>query len=249
MNVPPLVVISLLATPRPLPFTYTYDTLSQGTSEVEQYTDLVPAKVKAGKNVLSTQMQFEFETGITDRVELGLYATFVPMKDAPELPVGNGAKQRLRVRLAEEGKWPIDIALYGEVVEQENEFELEGKLILQRRFGKLRVVGNAWFEREWEFGGHFAWVANPTLGATYELHPSVHLGFESWLRAVLPDVEHEKEFAHGPHLYAGPTFMVNFGRFWFSSGFYLRTTDFGRALNPGEGFGALWFRSLIGVFL
>src|SRR5581483_7091392 len=148
--IPALSVVAILATPRPLPFSYTYDTLAKGEIEIEQYTDLSPAKVLAeGKpqNYLAPQMQLEFEAGITNRIELGLYATFTPMASEgvsalPELPVQNGAKQRLRVRLGEEGRWPIDIALYGEVVESDREFEIEGKLILQRRFGHLRVIGN-----------------------------------------------------------------------------------------------------------
>jgi len=255
--IPALSVVAILATPRPLPFSYTYDTLAKGEIEIEQYTDLSPAKVLAeGKpqNYLAPQMQLEFEAGITNRIELGLYATFTPMASEgvsalPELPVQNGAKQRLRVRLGEEGRWPIDIALYGEVVESDREFEIEGKLILQRRFGHLRVIGNFWMEREWEYNGHFATVFNPTLGATYEITPAVHLGAESWMRAVLPDVDHGYEFAHGPHLYAGPVFMASFGRLWWSAGFYLRATDFNRSLEPGEGFGAMWFRSIVGIVL
>lgn len=255
--IPALSVVAILATPRPLPFSYSYDTLGKGDVEIEQYVDLSPARVRSGGktiNYLAPQLQIELETGLSNRVELGLYATFTPMASAgvsalPELPVGNGAKQRLRVRLGEEGRWPIDIAVYGEVVESDREFELEGKLILQRRIGRLRIIGNAWVEREWEYVGHFAWVMNPTLGATYEITPTLHLGAEAWLRWVIPDVDEEKEFSHGPHLYAGPTMMVNFGRVWWAGGFYLRTTDFGRNLNAGEGFGAMWFRSIVGVNL
>lgn len=247
------LVATLLASPRPLPFSYTYDTLPKGAIEIEQYVDLSPAKIRSGGKTVTAlppQFQTELEVGISDRVELGLYATFTPMPGTPELPVGNGAKQRLRVRIAEEGDLPVDIALYGEVVETDREFEIEGKLILQRRIAnRLRVVGNWWVEREWEFNGHYAWVLNPTLGATVEITPSVHLGAEAWMRVALPDVNDEYEFAHGPHLYAGPTMMLNFGRLWWSTGMYLRTTDFGRSLHAGEGYGAMWFRSLVGIIL
>ena len=37
------LVATLLASPRPLPFSYTYDTLPKGAIEIEQYVDLSPA--------------------------------------------------------------------------------------------------------------------------------------------------------------------------------------------------------------
>ena len=36
---------------------------------------------------------------------------------APNMPEGTGVKQRLRYRFADAGRWPIDVAVYGEVVE------------------------------------------------------------------------------------------------------------------------------------
>ena len=71
------------ATPRPLPFTYTYDTLGKGETELEQYVDLTPVKAidsSSGKPVwyTATQFQTEFEHGLTDRLELGLYVAFMP---------------------------------------------------------------------------------------------------------------------------------------------------------------------------
>ena len=51
-------------------------------------------------------------------------------------------KQRLRYKLADTGVWPIDVSLYGELVENEREFELEAKVILQRRLGIARIMAN-----------------------------------------------------------------------------------------------------------
>ena len=136
-------------------------------------------------------MQMEFEIGLTDRLELGLYVTYVPQlgqdyyMTAP-MPWGNGAKQRLRYRLADPEAWPVDVALYGEVTENEREIELEAKIILQRRFGRVRVITNLWAEHEFYFDGRREWVFNPTLGATVELSPRYHLGAEGWVRASIP---------------------------------------------------------------
>ena len=244
-------------TPRPLPFTYGYATNGEGSTEVEQYVDLTPVK---GANAeghtqwyLASQFQTEFEYGITNHLELGLYVTFAPKPSdltAAELTEGTGAKQRLRYRFAEEGEWPLDVALYGELVENDMEIEVEGKIILQKRFGRLLVASNLWAEFERYYTNEKALVLNPTLGATYQITPVVNPGIEAWMRAEISNpAEHPVPFGHGPHVLVGPALMLNFGSFWWSTGVYVRATDYGRSPDPGDAPGAIWARSIIGVQL
>jgi hypothetical protein len=252
------------ATPQPLPFTYLYETLPKGSLEVEQYADYTPLKVlDANGNPVTygaSQLQTEFEYGISDRLELGLYVTFAPnggsnYQKTPILTEGNGIKERLRLRLAEEGQWPVDVGLYGELVENERELELEGKIILQRRIGDLRIAANLWAEREYEnFDVHQGdWVINPTLGLTYQVTPVFHPGIESWMRAEYPDSAPARTFNLGPQVYVGPTAMLDFGNFWWSTGAYLRVTDVRHDLDAGlnggapDAFGELWIRMIIGL--
>jgi hypothetical protein len=247
------------ANPRPLPFTYTYATQPEGSAEVEQFIDVTPLEGLSAATGAKTwygamQFQTEFEYGITDRLELGLYVTFAPqpgnITQAANLTEANGSKQRLRLRLAEEGEWPIDVALYGEVVENEREIELEAKVILQRRFGDLRAVANLWFEREYYFENQRDWVLNPTAGLTYQVTPTFQPGIEGWVRAEFPDpAPHPRPFNVGPHYYVGPTVLLSFGKIWWSTGTYVRANDFGRSPQPGDAFGSVWFRSIIGVSL
>jgi hypothetical protein len=257
-----LVTMPALArgTPQPLPFTYIYETLPEGEAEVEQYVDLTPLKVQSSQTgatqfTLASQSQTEFEYGITDRLELGLYVTLLPNPggyvQTPTLTEGNGAKERLRLRLADEGSWPLDVALYGEVVENDREIELEAKVILERRIGDLRIVANLWGEREWYYVKQTDWVINPTLGATYQVIPSFHPGVESWLRAEYPSPAPDRRtFNLGPLVYVGPTAMFNFGKLWWSTGVYLRATNFGHALQPGvDAFGTVWVRTVVGLSL
>ena len=96
-------------------------------------------------------------------------------------------KQRLRLRLAEAGEWPVDTALYFEVVENQRELELEAKIILERRFGDLRAMANLVLEREFYFNGQRDWVLNPTAGLTYQVSAMFHPGIEGWLHAEYPD--------------------------------------------------------------
>ena len=71
------------ANPRPLPFTYQHEQLVEGATELEQYVDFTPVHAAdsiTGDNKTYGLMQFqtEFEHGITDRLELGLYVTYAP---------------------------------------------------------------------------------------------------------------------------------------------------------------------------
>jgi hypothetical protein len=263
----PLLVLALVlvpsvarATPQPLPFTYVYETLPKGGLEVEQYADYTTVKAVDGNSgdihsYGATQFQTEFEYGITDRLELGLYVTFEPgpgtFEQVPVLTEGDGIKERLRLRLAEAGQWPVDVGLYGELVENEREVELEAKVILQRRAGNLRVVANLWGEFEHEFTNDEDWVINPTVGATYQVTPSFHPGVESWLHDEFSSAARSgSAFNLRPQVYVGPTTMVNFGNLWWSTGLYLRVTEFGRALTPGvDSFGSVWARMIIGLSL
>lgn len=259
----PLLVCALSGTasaqitPRPLPFTYGYATNGEGSAEVEQYVDLTPVKGADAEGhtqwYLASQFQTEFEYGITNRLELGLYVTFAPQPSeltGAELTERNGAKQRLRYRIGEEGDLPLDIALYGELVENESEIEVEGKIILQKRFGRLLVATNLWAEFERYFTNEKAVILNPTLGATYQITPVVNPGIEAWMRAEFSKpVEHPVPFGHGPHVLVGPAMMLNFGSFWWSTGVYVRASDYGRSPDPGDAPGAIWARSIIGVQL
>src|SRR5262249_13855194 len=144
-----------------------------------------------------------------DRLELGVYFTFVPrpgdsFTQVATLTEGNGLKQRLRLRLAEAGGGPLDVAFYGEGVGNDPEIELEAKIILQRRIGRVRLATNLWAEREFYYIPQQDWVLNPTLAAAYEISPKVQPGIEGWMRVEFPDpVPHPRPFNVGPHVYAG----------------------------------------------
>ena len=248
------------ANPMPLPYTYTYQTIGKGEGEVEQYVDFVPTKAldPTGNPVwyAATQLQTEFEWGITDHLELGLYATLAPqppggLTSTASLTESNGFKERLRLRIADEGVLPVDMALYGEVVENDLELELEAKIILEKRFGPLRIAANLWGSSSASTPPTSSTGSpTPTLGATYQLSPSVHLGVEGWMRGEWPASNPQpRPFNLGPHGYVGPTVMFDFGKLWWSTGVYLRADEVERAVQPGDAYGWIWVRSIVGVGL
>jgi len=250
------------ANPRALPFTYTTDTLARGAVEIEQYVDLVMLRAISPNSTnvewyLPSAFQTEIEIGLADRLELGLYMTFVP--DAGEqfaskalFPgTGNGLKQRLRYSFADPGALPVDIGVYGELAENEREVELEAKVLLQRRFDRLRIAANLSGELELYFSGQRELVINPSLGATYEIAPNLHVGIDSWLRGEYPrnPPPSERTFGLGPQAYVGPAVMMNFGKLWWAVAGYVRVTDRSHHLIFGEPYGPLYVRSMIGYDL
>jgi hypothetical protein len=255
-----LLSATALANPRPLPFTYQYETLPKGEVEVEQFVDVKPLYVWDADHhsVLEPayQLTTEVEYGLTDRLELGLYMV---MKNEPDSEgagaplIFDGLKQRLRYRIGREGELPIDIALYLEVAELHDEIELEEKVILQKRFGQLKATANLWVEQGFERGGEVSFTLNPTVGLVYELNESATLGAEYWMHAeyVLTGEEGEEspqdEWNHAPHHFVGPAVSLRWDRLWWSTGVYGRLDDFDRVIRPGDKFGKAWVRTVIGL--
>lgn len=253
------------ANPRPLPFTYQHEQLAAGESEIEQFVDFSPTRASDGTTgelawYGLTNYTTEFETGLTDRLELGLYLTLVPIPPADRftaVPTGiesNGIKQRLRYSLAPSGVWPLDVSLYGELSENDHEFEIEAKILLQRRIGIARIIANLSAEQEFYYNGkEHDFVANPSLGVTFEASQRVQPGLEAWMRSEWDENpepgEHARPFELGPHVYLGPTLLLQFGRLWWSNGVYIRTTDRSHTLAAGESYGNLWARTIIGIGL
>jgi hypothetical protein len=250
------------ANPHPLPYSYPYQTLPQGKVEVEAIADIVPVRVAREKldgtrdavTALRYQLQTELELGITDRLELGLYFAFRQgaTADTPALRF-EGMKQRLRYRFAEEGDLPVDIGVYLEVAEFYNEVELEQKLLLSRRFGYLTAVANLWVEQEYYFQDQeWKLIYNPTAGAVYEFSPSFMLGLEYWARGRFDDAasvtgDAAADSPSGARHYLGPTFLLQSGEAWWSTGVYARLDHFSEDAGADDPYGKVWIRTMLGL--
>jgi hypothetical protein len=241
--------------------------LAKGSLEVEMYTDVNPLRVAADPadpsagNMwsLGYQLQTEFEYGLTDRVELGFYQVF----EASPQPGGNnallfdGLKWRARTRLAEANEWPVDVSLYLELETMHDELALEGKVNLQKRLGPVRLLSNLWAEEAFvrpldtkAHGREAEFIINPTLGASLEVTPTFQPGLEYWARGQLRasgDTAQERENSRVHH-FLGPTVHLNFGRLWWSGGLYANLNSVHRP-EPGDDYGPVWFRSVIGLDL
>jgi hypothetical protein len=252
------------ANPRPLPMTYTTDTQPAGGAELELFVDMIPLRALSPTTTqetsyLASAFQLELEIGIAERLELGLYATFVPsfgdqLSNTAQFPgAGNGMKQRLRYTLnPEPDSIPIigNAAVYFELAENEREIEIEGKLLLETRLDRVRVAANLSLEYELYFSGQREWVLNPSAGASYEITPRYHVGLDGFLRAEYPqNPPADRAFGLGPHVYLGPAVLLAFDKVWWSFGAYARLTAAGHDLDPGEPYGRVWLRSVVGFDL
>ncbi len=267
-----LVLIIVLATagvasgtPRVLPFTYPYETPAADSLEVEQYVDIVPIRVARELDdgttdaVYSSRMilNTELEYAVTDRLEVALYFMFQQgaSSDTPFIRF-QGLKQRARYRFAERGELPVDIGIYLEIAEFHNEIELEEKLILGKRFGKLSVHANLWVEQEYYWQVQESkFIYNPTFGLAYELSPRFSAGLEYWVRGRFDartdvnDLDPQLSAVAGTVHYVGPTFLAQKGRLFFSVGAYLRADKLTSSAEAGDQFGKLWIRTIVGLDL
>ncbi len=223
--------------------------------ELEQYVDASPLRAADGAGATTADvgytLQTELEYGLTDRLELGLYLVFA--NDAGGPLFFDGTKQRLRWRLAEQGDWPVDVALYGEVSECHDELELEEKLILQERWDRVKVAANLWFEQAFtRYQGTPAVLFRPTVGVTGQITPMLHVGAEYWAIGRLDprgQPSGSDVFNDDWHHYVGPTAMLLTGKLWWTVGAYYRLDAGSRTTEVGDIYGHAWVRTVVGLQL
>jgi hypothetical protein len=204
---------------------------------------------------LRSELTTELEYGITNRLEFGFYFAFeqAASATAPYFQF-QGIKQRLRYELSEQPCWPLGVGLYVEVGEFHDEIELEQKILLSRRFGRIGLGANLWVEQEYYFQENtWKFVYNPTFGAYYEFLPQFSLGAEYWIRGRFDEPSAAEEASSDlpttTRHYAGPTVLVQAGEHFLSLGSYLRFDHLTESLAIGDPSGRVWFRLLIGILL
>jgi len=207
-----LFVSHLMADGRRYVWTYEYQTLHRGEAELESYTEFAHLDTDSGRQATTT-LQYEYEIGMNNRFDVGIYQKF---KQAHQSPIAyDGFKIRMRYRLGEKGRWPLDPLIYLEYKDNAafDHSALETKLILARDFDKLNISLNPVLE--FEFDGDETEVEfEYTAGLSYRLHPIVSLGLETK--------------GNTEQFYWGPTLSHGKQDLWFAFGLlFPGTTDTG----------------------
>lgn len=176
-----LGVNSAKADRRSYVWTYEYQTMPKGESEVEYYlTHKVPDSHKYDdKNTWEHQAEYEY--GLTDRWDISIYQrwkqTNTKSDDKFEY---TGTKLRTRYRLGEKGMYPLDTLLYLEYIRPDSSDEaeiMEGKVIIAKDFDKFNIAYNQILKVGINNnGGNENEYA---LGMSYEFNPRWKVGLES----------------------------------------------------------------------
>jgi hypothetical protein len=172
-------------------FTYTYESgvIARGQVELEPWTTL-----RTGKEdyYTSFDQRVEFEVGLTSRLQtsfyLNLHSTTEMADSSLQTDAGfDGVSNEWKLKLRDPVADPLGLGLYFEWGASSSEFELEGKVIVDKRAGNWLYAFNATAEPEWEFipkDGSNDTEANLefkyefNLAGTYFVKPSTSVGIE-----------------------------------------------------------------------
>lgn len=215
-------------------FTYTYqtNTLAPGQKELEIWTTL-----RSGRDGFyrSLDNRFEFEVGIARNLQTAFYLnSFQTAKEVRfedllgneiasiEKSIGWSFSNEWKLKLSDPVGHVLGTALYGEYTISPDEAELEFKIILDKKTGKifqaLNLVSEIEFEKEVEVENNFSALETETstklklvYGIARSFGTNWHVGVESFVKAGT-----EKEFMDYVVAYAGPGFSYSKGSFWLN---------------------------------
>jgi hypothetical protein len=247
MVLPCLLVIACcgLAIPaeadgRKFVWTYEAKTMPAGAMELEHYLTLEANRV-AGSFQLDWIHQAEFEFGLTDRWDLGIYQVFKQV-DSGSIS-WDKYKLRFRGRLSDPGEWPVDPLVYLEWQQGPDGFAFEEKFVLARRFGDLVMALNLSSEQEGgDWGKEWEFKVEAAFALSYEITKFLALGAEA-------AYEQKAELEGGAAdwspagVFVGPTVSFTWRRFFWNVGGRYQVTAKDAAFPRFE------IRSLLGVTL
>lgn len=206
-------------------FTYTYQStvLNKGQKELEIWNTL-----STGRKDYYSRLdnRSEFEIGLGGKLQTAFYLNITSQTSA--IKAGSIINLETENTLSFSNEWklklmdpvanPIGLALYGEYRIGSNEYELEGKLILDKKLNNLTIASNAVFELElvpvpdinktlWEKEKKF----DLNLAFAYSVSPRFAITFENIYKNVFigNSLEHSA-------LYSGPGLSFSLTNFWLN---------------------------------
>jgi len=199
-------------------FTYVYESATLPTSgrEIEIWTT---PRIGREDYYWRFDQRAEFEVGITDRLQTALYLNFEAISEetgdvmASEFAFG-GVSSEWKYRFLDDVTDGLGLAAYIEGTGATHEWELEGKLILDKHFGDLLVAGNLVAEQEWErdMGETEGETGlDAIVGAAWAFTPGIHAGLEIQSHNTIKDGEYEHSA-----LFAGPCFSYATDGWWLA---------------------------------
>lgn len=208
-------------------FTYSYQslTLPKGGVEYEQWVTWKTSK-RNDRSFDRFDFRHEFEWGITDKLQLGLYLADWRFEEKSDKRKGDFRDVAVEAiyNLTNPVTDPLGLALYGEVQVGDQKFELEGKIIAEKIVGPWSFVYNFILEAEWE-GAHFQddkGKIEQTFGISYQISPRLLVGAELIHEIAIPDWRGTD--ANGV-MYVGPNVSVRNENWWATLTPMFQVTD------------------------
>jgi len=175
---------SALASERTLTWEYDSSVLPPGSKELELWST---GRFGKPEGYSAFDNRAELEMGLVDQLQTSLYVNFGTVYDYGSLVSNWSISNEWKWKLLDPVADVIGLALYGELTFGPSEEELEAKVILDKRFGKLLLALNLIGEYEWE-NLNPGWLHEQQLeaafGSEYNLGAGFHLGVEARLNNV-----------------------------------------------------------------
>jgi len=197
-------------------FTYTYQStvLSAGQNEIEVWNTY-----RTGKATFFNRLdqRLEFETGLGKGLQSSFYVNFSSKAEATGLSAAGEIETKNSLAFSNEWKLKLmdpvanlfGLALYGEYGIAADEFELEAKIIADKRIKKLTMAMNLSGEMEIEPEWEKETVLDLNLALAWSLSPRFSLTLENMYRTV-----YVNGIAGHKAIFAGPGFSMVNERFW-----------------------------------
>ena len=234
-------------------FTYTYETpvLQRGQVEIEPW---FTSKIGRDRYYHRLDHRMELEWGLGKNIQTALYLNFRAQAEDDGSAIVKETKFRgfsheFKFALSDPVADPLGVGLYVEYGVQAHEYEIEGKVLLDKAIGPVLLAFNAVGEVEIkpQGGGEDPEVEGKLIvlfGTSFRLSDHVHLGFEVRELNVFADGEIELAL-----LSAGPALSIAGERAWFAATVLPQIVDLhakGRNLDSAEQIEA---RLLFGIHL
>lgn len=202
-------------------FTHTYQSnvLGKNQKEIEVWTDVTTGKDDFYRNITN---RLEFEIGLGKNLQTAFYLNTKQVasldKDLNEIivkPFEIGFSNEWKYQISKPVADKIGSAVYLEYGFAPDEFEVELKAILDKRFGNSTHAINATYEPEWKITTENGKKVtekelkyNFSYAYAYQLNNQFNLGFE----AVNKNVKEGDE--KNSALFVGPLLSYNTNNFW-----------------------------------
>ena len=250
----------VLANERHFTLTYETATLPAGAVEIEPQTTF---RMGREQYYLGMDHRLEFEFGITDRLMAAIYLNFGSEtarngSGYDSTFSSQGMSAEFKYNLSSAMADAIGSALYLELTATPLEYEIEGKLLLDKRIGTWHFATNFIYEREWGFEGFWnnEHKVAVSLGATHFFSEHVTAGLEVYGQGTLEQtaLNSGTVLQHGA-LFAGPVVGYASTGWWIATSVTPQLVGFGDAVTAAgttrdlQDFHAVQARIILGMHL